>query len=87
MLKPMQKEDLLKRLRIFATVTTVVMVLLVVGLLIQFGLIAYHNTELTRLRQANTARQNQIAQLEKELEYYRSEDYIKDKWPELQNNG
>ena len=76
----MQKEDLLKRLRIFATVTTVVMVLLVVGLLIQFGLIAYHNTELTRLRRENAAKQEQIAQLEKELEYYQSDEYLKDQW-------
>lgn len=73
----MQKEDLLKRIKIFAAVVTTAFVLLTVGLVIQFGFIAHQNTELARLKAGNAAKQEQIIDIERELEYIKG-DYLDD---------
>lgn len=65
----MQQEDLLKRIRLFATITTVAFVVLVVTLLIQFGFIAYYHTQLTELSKDNVAMQQEIEDLKAEIEY------------------
>ena len=69
----MQKEDLLKRIKIFAAVVTTAFVVLVVGLVIQFGFIAHQNTELARLKQGNADKQAQIIDVERELAYINGE--------------
>lgn len=73
----MQKEDLIKRMRLFVTLTTVAFVLLVVILLVQFGFIAHYNTERKRLQDEKTTIQKEIDDLKKELEYIQGE-YAKD---------
>ncbi len=78
MLKEMQKEDLIKRLRLFATITTTLFVVLIVSLLIQFGFIAHYHAEVKRLQDHNTELQQELAGLEADLEYIKGE-YEKDK--------
>lgn len=73
----MQKEDLLKRIKIFAAVVTTAFVVLIVGLVIQFGFIAHQNTELARLKSGNAEKQEQIVDIERELEYIKG-DYMED---------
>ena len=65
----MQKEDLIKRLRLFAAVTTTLFVILVVALLVQFGFIAYYHSEMKNLQDRNTELQQEIDDIEKELAY------------------
>lgn len=67
----MQQEDLLKRIRLFATITTVAFVVLVVTLLIQFGFIAYYHTQLSELSKNNITMQQDIENLRAEVEYYK----------------
>ncbi|MCQ2382754.1 MAG: hypothetical protein MJ060_02845 [Clostridia bacterium] len=74
----MQKEDLLRRLRLFAIITTTVFVVLVVTLLVQFGFIAHYHTETKRLQERNDALQQEIDGLEKDIEYYQSDEYKHD---------
>ncbi len=74
----MQKEDLLKRLRLFAVITTTAFVVLVVTLLIQFGFIAHYHAETKRLQERNAALQQEIDGLEKDIEYYQSDEYKHD---------
>lgn len=65
----MQQEDLLKRIRLFATMTTVAFVVLIVTLLIQFGFIAYYHTQLSDLEKNNVQMQEEIEELRAEIEY------------------
>lgn len=74
----MQKEDLIKRLRLFATITTVVFVVLVVSLLVQFGFIAYYHTQMKVLQENKVELKKEIDGLKEDLEYYKGE-YEKDK--------
>ena len=83
MLDLMQKEDLLKKIRLWATIITTAFVVLVVGLVIQFGLIAYHNTELARLQADNAEKQELVENLHKDQAYY--ENDFKDEF--LTENG
>ena len=76
----MQKEDLIKRMRLFVTLTTVAFVLLVVILLVQFGFIAHYNSEMKRLQDRNGNLQSELENIQKELDYIRGE-YGKDKDP------
>ncbi len=69
----MQKEDLVKRLKIFAAVVTTAFVVLIVGLVIQFGFIAHQNTELARLKAGNEAKRQEIIEIEREVEYIKGE--------------
>lgn len=66
----MQKEDLLKRMRLFVTLTTVAFVVLVVGLLIQFGFIAYYHNQMTELQERNAQIEKAIEDLQYELDYW-----------------
>lgn len=79
MINYMQKEDLLKRLRLFAVITTTVFVVLVVTLLVQFGFIAHYHAETKRLKDHNAELQRAIDGLEKDVEYYQSDEYLRDK--------
>ena len=74
----MQKEDLIKRLRLFATITTVVFVVLVVSLLVQFCFIAYYHTQMKVLQENKVELKKEIDGLKEDLEYYKGE-YEKDK--------
>lgn len=74
----MQKEDLIKRMRLIAVITTTVFVFLVVALLIQFGFITYYHTEMKKLQDRNAEMQQQIDNLDQELEYVRTGEYGKD---------
>lgn len=69
----MQKEDLLKKLRLWATVITAAFVVLIVALVIQFGLIAHNNTELARLQTENAAKQETVDNLHKDQSYFENE--------------
>ena len=73
----MQKEDLIKRMRLFVTLTTVAFVVLIVTLLIQFGFIAHYNTERKRLEDERAAIQAERENLSAELAYIKGE-YAKD---------
>lgn len=66
----MQKEDLLKRMRLVVTITIVVFVVLVVTLLIQFGLIAHYHTEMKQLSDRNEEMQQEIENLKKDYDFY-----------------
>ena len=68
----MQQEDLLKRIRLFATMTTVAFVVLIVTLLIQFGFIAFYHTQLTNLERNNIQMQQEIEELRAEIEYQKN---------------
>jgi len=70
----MQQEDLLKRIRLFATMTTVAFVVLIVTLLIQFGFIAFYHTQLTNLEKNNIQMQQEIEELRAEIEYEKNPD-------------
>ncbi len=70
----MQQEDLLKRIRLFATMTTVAFVVLIVTLLIQFGFIAFYHTQLTNLERNNIQMQQEIEELRAEIEYEKNPD-------------
>ncbi len=74
----MQKEDLIKRLRLFAVITTTVFVVLVVALLVQFGFIAYYHAEIRELNDRNQALTEQIDGLEKDIKQI-EETYAHDK--------
>ena len=74
----MQKEDLIKRIRLITVITTTVFVFLVVALLIQFGFIAYYHSEMKKLEDRNSEMQQQIDNLDQELEYVKSGEYQKD---------
>ena len=78
MLKKMQKEDLIKRLRLFATLTTTLFVVLIVVLLVQFGFIAHYHTEMKRLQDDNQQMQTEIDNLQQDISYYQSDDYKQD---------
>ncbi len=69
MLMLMQKEDLLKRIRLFATLSTIAFVVLIVTLLIQFGFITYYRSEIKQLQQDNVQMQEEIEDIKKEIEY------------------
>ena len=56
----MQKEDLLKRIRLFATLTTVAFAVLIVTLLIQFGFITYYRSEIKQMQQENAQMREEI---------------------------
>ncbi len=72
----MQKEDLIKRLRLFATITTTLFVVLIVTLLIQFGFIAYYRNEINRLHESNEELTKTVEDLEQNLNnYYQSGGY------------
>lgn len=66
----MQKEDLIKRLRLFVTLTTVVFVFLVVTLLVQFGFIAYYHTTMKNLQNDNAAMKKELEDLKKDGAYW-----------------
>ncbi|MBR4418825.1 MAG: hypothetical protein IKT33_02340 [Clostridia bacterium] len=70
----MQQEDLLKRMQLFATMTTVAFVVLIVTLLIQFGFIAFYHTQLTNLERNNIQMQQEIEELRAEIEYEKNPD-------------
>lgn len=70
MLESMQKEDLIKRLRLFVTLTTVVFVVLVVTLLIQFGFIAYYHTQMKNLQNDNASIKKELEDLKKDQDYW-----------------
>ena len=74
----MQKEDLIKRMRLIAVITTTVFVFFVVALLEQFGYIAYYHTEMKKLQDRNTEMQQQIDNLDQELEYVKNGEYQQD---------
>ena len=74
----MQKEDLIKRMRLIAAVATTVFVVLVVALLVQFGFIAHYHAEMKKLQDRNTEMQAEIDGLEQDLEYIK-EQYAQDK--------
>ena len=69
----MQKEDLIKRIRLFATITTIAFVVLIVTLLVQFGFIAHYHTQMNDLERRNTEMQQEIEDLQKEIAYYENE--------------
>ena len=71
----MQKEDLIKRLRLFATITTTLFVVLIVTLLIQFGFIAYYRNEVNRLHESNEELTKTVEDLEHNVNYYQSDEY------------
>lgn len=71
----MQKEDLIKRLRLFATITTTLFVVLIVTLLIQFGFIAYYRNEINRLHESNEELTKTVEDLEHNVNYYQSGGY------------
>ncbi len=73
MLDLMQKEDLLKRIRLFATLSTVAFVVLIVALLIQFGFITYYRSEIKQLQQDNVQMQKEIEDIRKDIEYVNGE--------------
>ncbi len=66
----MQKEDLIKRMRLFVTLTTVAFVVLIVTLLIQFGFIAHYHTEMKHLQDRNAEIQNDLEDLQKAFDYW-----------------
>ena len=68
MLVVMNKEDLIKRIRLFVIITTVTFVVLVVTLLVQFGFIAHYNMEMKRLQRENEAIQEEIKHLEEQIQ-------------------
>lgn len=65
----MQKEDLIKRLRLFAAVTTTLFVIMVVALLVQFGFIANYHKEIHDLHNHNEEIQQEIKNLQQDIEY------------------
>lgn len=69
----MQKEDLIKRIRLVATITTIAFVVLVVTLLIQFGFIAHYHTKMNDLENHNAEMQQEIEDLKQEITYYENE--------------
>ena len=73
MLELMQKEDLLRKIRLWATVVTSAFVVLIVALVIQFGLIAYHNSERARLQTENAAKQELVDSLHQDQAYYETD--------------
>ncbi len=75
----MQKEDLIKRMRLFVTLTTVAFVVLIVTLLIQFGFIAHYHTERNNLQKENAEIREQLSKLESEKQYVENGEYEKDK--------
>lgn len=77
----MQKEDLIKRLRLFAAITTTLFVVLVVALLIQFGFIAHYHQEIHDLHHHNQEVQQAIENLQQDL------DYLKDQYAEDMSSG
>lgn len=70
----MQKEDLLRRMRLVVTITVAVFAVLVVTLLIQFGLIAHYHTEIKRLTDRNEEMQQEIENLKQDDDYYQKEN-------------
>lgn len=68
----MQKEDLIKRIRLVATIATVAFVVLIVTLLIQFGFIAHYHTQVTELEERNAEMQEEIEDIKKEIEFYKN---------------
>ena len=68
----MQKEDLIKRIKIFATIATTAFVFLIVTLLIQFGFIAHYHTQVTELEERNAEMQEEIEAVKKEIEFYKN---------------
>lgn len=66
----MQKEDLIKRLRLFAAITTTLFVVLIVTLLVQFGFIAYYHNQVKHLQDRNDELSQEIKDIKDELEYY-----------------
>ena len=79
----MQKEDLIKRIRLFATIITVAFVVLVVTLLVQFGFIAHYHTQMNDLEKRNAKMQQEIENLQKDIDYYN----YKNKAEENNNNN
>ena len=73
MLVVMNKEDLIKRIRLFVIITTVTFVVLVVTLLVQFGFIAHYNMEMKRLQRENEAIQEEIKHLEEQIQIDQAE--------------
>lgn len=70
----MQKEDLLKRLRLVVTITTVAFAVLIVTLLIQFGFIAHYHTQINKLQDDNVAMQEEIQDLKDEIKMYENQN-------------
>lgn len=70
----MQKEDLIKRIRLFVTITTITFAVMVVTLLVQFGFIAHYNTQLSQLQKNNQAMQEEIKYLEEKIEIWENQD-------------
>ena len=66
----MQKEDLLKRLRLVVTITTVAFAVLIVTLLIQFGFIAHYHTQINKLQDDNVTMQEEIQDLQDQNKMY-----------------
>lgn len=73
----MQKEDLIKRIRLVATIATIAFVVLVVTLLIQFGFIAHYHTQITELEERNAEMQEEIEAVKKDIEYYKNPENFK----------
>ena len=69
----MQKEDLIKRIRLVATITTIAFVVLVVTLLIQFGFIAHYHTRMNDLEKRNAEMQQEIEDLKDDITFYENE--------------
>ena len=74
----MQKEDLVKRLRLFAVLTTTLLVFLVVTLLIQFGFIANNRKKIQDMHNDNAALQQEIDDIEHQANYQGSDEQKKD---------
>ena len=74
----MQKEDLIKRLRLFATITTTLFVVLIITLLVQFGFIAYYHNQVKHLQDRNDELSQQIEDIKDELTYYKDGEGSKD---------
>ena len=69
----MQKEDLIKRIRLVATITTIAFVVVVVTLLIQFGFIAHYHTKMNDLEKRNAEMQQEIEDLKDDITFYENE--------------
>ena len=69
----MQKEDLIRRIRLVATIATAAFVVLIVTLLIQFGFIAHYHTQLNELEERNAEMQQEIEELKEEIIYYETQ--------------
>ena len=66
----MQKEDLIKRIRLVATIITIAFVVLIVTLLVQFGFIAHYHSQMNELEKSNAEMEEKIKELQDEIKRY-----------------